>query len=59
MEEIEARSDRGLDILKDAFNRGEMVLEFKQEEDGTITIIPIGDHVEELERQVENLQSND
>jgi len=49
--EIEARSDRGLEILKDAFNRGEMVLEFRRQEDGSISIIPIGDHVKELERE--------
>lgn len=56
-EEIEARSDRGLKILQEAFNRGEMVLEFKQEDDGTITVIPIGEHVEELEEENESLRN--
>jgi len=52
-ESIPARSDRGLEILKDAFNRGESILEFSQEEDGTITIIPITEHVKELEKFAE------
>lgn len=47
--EIEARSDRGLEILEDAFNRGETILEFKQQENGTVIIIPITEHVRELE----------
>lgn len=55
--EVPARGDRGLKILEEAFNRGEMVLEFNQEDDGTITVIPIGDHVEELERNNKALRN--
>lgn len=55
-EKIQARSNRGLEILKEAFNRGEMVLEFDRQEDGSITVVPIGDHVKELERKVDALQ---
>ena len=55
--EIPARSSRGLEILKDAFNRGESILEFRQDEDGTITIIPITDHVNTLEEKVDDLEN--
>lgn len=55
-EEIDARSDRGLEILKEAFRDGEMVLEFRRTNDG-IAVMPIGDHVEELERQNKALRN--
>ena len=54
VEEIPARSDRGLTILRDALIRGETILEFDRQEDGSIVIIPLTEHVQELEELVAN-----
>lgn len=51
--ELEARDPRGLAVLKHAISDGGKVLEFEQQEDGTILITDITEHVNRLEEQQE------
>lgn len=50
----EARSPRGLAVLKHAISDGGKVLDFSQEDDGTILIADITEHVNQLEQRESN-----
>jgi hypothetical protein len=51
---VEMTGEKGPEILAHAYNSGYCVLEFKTRDDGTTIIMDITDHVEQLEKKVNN-----
>lgn len=53
-DEMELRSERGMQMLAHATSKEYCVIEFSENEDGSMTIADITDHVRELERLVDD-----
>lgn len=52
-EHIPVHSDKGKAMLAHAMSKEHCVIEFKEQDDGTMTVADITEHVEQLEKMVD------